>query len=103
MLGFWNDKEGLSLNDFIAVYALVIWLIMTGVIVAMYFLGKLTPMGLELYGIVSDIPTAVVIGQFGVGALSGLGRGLSGAGKRATVPTVTPESPCEVDESIPKA
>lgn len=81
--GFWNDTEGLSLYEFIALWVMVVWaLVMVSVgIMALYlFLAdkEINGFWLQYLDMFCDIPIAVVIGLYGQNAVSKFGEGLNG-------------------------
>lgn len=64
MKGFWNDKNGLTLNELIAVMIITTFLLITGWEVYLNYIAKLDSVGLELYKAYIAIPVAVVSGLF---------------------------------------
>ncbi len=83
MKGFWNDTEGLSLYEFIALWVMVVWALVMGSvgIMALYLLlaGKeINGFWLQYLDMFCDIPIAVVIGLYGQNAFGKFSEGLSG-------------------------
>lgn len=81
--GFWNDKEGLTLHEFIALWVMIIWaatMVSIG-IVALILTLKDKPLSnfwLQYLDMFCDIPLAVIIGLFGQNAFGEFGKGLNG-------------------------
>lgn len=79
--GFWNDKEGLTLHEFIALWVMIIWaatMVSIG-IVALILTLKDKPLSnfwLQYLDMFCDIPLAVIIGLFGINFSDGLGEGI---------------------------
>lgn len=81
--GFWNDEEGLTLHEFIALWVMIIWaVIMVSVgIVALILTLKdrqLSNFWLQYLDMFCDIPLAVIIGLFGQNAIGKFSEGLTG-------------------------
>lgn len=80
--GFWDDSDGLSLLDFIAIWVMLAWgVVMLMVIVlalyAMYNGKTLDPFWLDFLEVFADVPLGVVIGLFGKGAFGELGHSMA--------------------------
>ena len=67
---FWNDSEGLTLNEFVAVSVISFWVIVSIIMLYLLRFEELTDRATEVYSIFSNIPLTVVIGLFGQGAVS---------------------------------
>jgi len=81
--GFWNDTEGLSLYEFIALWVMIVWaLVIVSVgITALYLCladKEISGFWLQYLDMFCDIPIAVVIGLYGQNAVSKFGEGLNG-------------------------
>lgn len=71
--GFWDDADGLSLMDFIAIWVMLAWgtVMFLVVGIALFLMRKgqvMDPFWLEFLKIFGDVPLAVIIGLFGKGA-----------------------------------
>lgn len=83
MRGFWNDTEGLSLLEFIALWVMVLWgLCMLAVAIMAFVLflegREMARWWLEYIDVFADVPVAVVIGLYGQGAFGKIGEGIAG-------------------------
>lgn len=81
--GFWNDKEGLTLHEFIALWVMIIWaatMVSIGIIALILTLKDkpLSNFWLQYLDMFCDIPLAVIIGLFGQNAFGKLGEGING-------------------------
>lgn len=70
MKGFWNDADGLSLNEGVAVFLLFVWASITIWVVYLANCGDISNSMMEIYSYVADIPLYVIIALFGQGAIA---------------------------------
>lgn len=83
MKAFWNDAEGLSLLEFIAIWVMVLWGVCMLVVAIMAFTlfikgQDMSRWWLEYIDVFADVPVAVVIGLYGQGAFSKFGESIAG-------------------------
>lgn len=83
MKAFWNDEEGLTLLEFIALWVMIFWGIcmLTVAIMAftLYIKGQdMSRWWLEYVDVFADVPVAVVIGLYGQGAFGKFGESIAG-------------------------
>jgi hypothetical protein len=83
MRGFWNDTEGLSLYEFIALWVMVAWalvMVAVAIIALCLFLGdkEISGFWLQYLDMFCDVPIAVVIGLYGQNAFGKFSEGLTG-------------------------
>jgi len=83
MRAFWNDEEGLTLLEFIALWVMVLWgICMIGVAIMAFSLfiqeKELSRWWLEYIDVFADVPVAVVIGLYGQGAFGKIGESIAG-------------------------
>ncbi len=83
MRGFWNDEEGLSLLEFIALWVMVLWgLCMLAVAIMAFTLfltgQEMSRWWLDYIDVFADVPVAVVIGLYGQGAFGKIGESIAG-------------------------
>lgn len=83
MQGFWNDEEGLTLLEFIALWVMVLWgfcmLAVAIMAFALFLKGQeMSRWWLSYIDYLSDVPIAVVIGLYGQGAFGKMGEGIAG-------------------------
>ena len=81
--GFWNDEEGLTLHEFIALWVMIIWaatMVSIGIVALILTLKdkQLSNFWLQYLDMFCDIPLAVIIGLFGQNAFGEFGKGLNG-------------------------
>lgn len=81
--GFWNDADGLTLHEFIALWVMIIWaatMVSIGIVALILTLKdkQLSNFWLQYLDMFSDIPLAVIIGLFGQSAFGEFGKGLNG-------------------------
>lgn len=94
MQGFWNDEEGLTLLEFIALWVMILWGFCMLVVAIMAFIlylkgQEMSRWWLSYIDYLSDVPIAVVIGLYGQGAFGKMGEGI--AGLRQTRDSLTKE------------
>jgi hypothetical protein len=83
MKAFWNDEEGLTLLEFIALWVMVLWGICMLVVAIMAFIlfikgQDMSRWWLEYIDVFADVPVAVVIGLYGQGAFGKIGESIAG-------------------------
>lgn len=83
MRGFWNDEDGLSLLEFIALWIMVLWgVVMIAIAIMAFYLylkgQEMARFWLDYIDVFSDVPVAVVIGLYGQGAFGKFGEGIAG-------------------------
>lgn len=71
---FWDNADGLSIQDIIALGAFVAWLGMSAAFGWFAIIGTLTPVQVDFYSTFIFLPTTVVGGVFGVRAVGGIVR-----------------------------
>lgn len=79
--GFWDDVDGLSLTDFIAIWVMIAWgvTMLLVVVIALFLMYKGRTMDdfwIEFLKVFADVPLAVVIGLFGKGAFGEFGQSM---------------------------
>lgn len=83
MKTFWNDEEGLSLLEFIAVWVMTLWgvcmLLVAGMALYLHMKGQqIDGFWIDYIDVFADVPVAVVIGLYGRGAFEKFGQSISG-------------------------
>lgn len=66
---FGNDKDGLSIQDFIGLGAFIMWAMVSGMYLRQ--LSTITSIQVDFYGAFMILPVTVVGGVYGVRALGG--------------------------------
>ena len=74
MKAFWNDKQGLSLSEWVAVVVISVWAIVTLWMAGYMFHGELTDKMVNFYSVLGWMPLGVIGGLFGEKAVERLGR-----------------------------
>lgn len=81
--GFWNDEDGLSLLDFIALWIIILWGVVMVAVGAIAFCLMLKGQTIDRFWLdyidnFADVPVAVVIGLYGKGAFGEFGQSVAG-------------------------
>lgn len=71
---FWNDKDGLSLSEWVAVVVIAVWAVVTLWMAVYMFRGELTDKMVNFYSVLGWMPLGVIGGLFGEKAVERLGR-----------------------------
>lgn len=73
MKAFWNNEEGLTLQEFVAVVVMLMWVLVTGVILYNMIYHEITQAMIDFYSVLGWMPLGVIGGLFGERAFANLG------------------------------
>jgi hypothetical protein len=74
MKTFYNDEDGFTLGDMIAIIVMGTWFVVTVLIVVLVLTGtiKLTRLVIDFYDSFLNVPIGVIVGLYGQRAISGV-------------------------------
>lgn len=87
MQGFWNDPDGISMTDFLALLFSAAYMTLLALTLWRMITGKLAATDIDFLQVVTWPTLTILGGYFGGQMLGKLGKGSSGSGARQVAPT----------------